>query len=526
MKKMGTASNMFNFQSLIKSTGILSVIALVQMCSSLVKEIVLSFIFGAGREMDAFLIAATIFSVATLLLQSDVKNGFITVLAKYRSSVYPEGEGARYFNSFLNVFSLLLLIIVVIAVFCSPLLVRIMTPGFDGSQRDLANKLTQITIVASIFLGLSSILSGGLNVCGVFAIPAFTQTLSHLTIIVCSFALASKVGIYSIAVGLFLGYVLAFLIQVPKISKSICIPFSYLGLRHRGIRETWKLVFPLLGLHIISPVWIVVDRLLASMLKPGSISALHYSNMIKQLPISLIVSALSTVIFPKCATKAAESDFVALRAIISFGIRFVIILSIPITIIFIILRVPIIRLLFERGSFDAQATQATAFALFFFSFGLFGIMTSMLLIKFFIAIQETRKIFLIGVFFTFFIITLDLILIRFLAHGGLALSNSMALTFQSIVLLIWLKNKLGCIDGSRILKTLSKTGGASIAMGGACFGASKWLGGYLIVDSFLNRFLLVCLPVSAGFIAFLASAYLLRLEEIWKFKNLVLPDNT
>jgi putative peptidoglycan lipid II flippase len=244
-----------------------------------------------------------------------------------------------------------------------------------------------------------------------------------------------------------------------------------------------------------------VGTLLASLLPEGSVSYLYYADRLVQFPLGIFGIAAATAVLPSLSRQAAENDLPAVRDTFSFTMKLVFFITIPSMVGLIILREPIVALLFKRGAFDAETTRLTAYALLYYSIGLWAFSAVRIVVSTFYALQDTKtpvRIFSAVriVVSTFYAlqdtktpvrmavisvsanIILGIILMGPLAHGGLALATSLA-SMLNLLLLVWaLRLKLGALGWKNIIESVCKTMICSGIMG-----AAVWAIALLIIPS-------------------------------------------
>jgi len=209
----------------------------------------------------------------------------------------------------------------------------------------------------------------------------------------------------------------------------------------------------------------MVDTLLATFLPEGSVSYLYYSNRLIQFPLGLFGIAIGTAILPTMSAQAARKEISALKETFSFGLRLVMFITLPATVGLIICRQPIISILFQRGAFTALATQATAIALLFYAVGLFAYAGVKVVVPVFYSLQDTKTPVKIAIYSMLANIVLNIILMQPLKHAGLALATALASMLNFVLLLYYLRKKMGRLGGRQILISCLKIITASIVMG-------------------------------------------------------------
>jgi len=462
--------------------------------SGYIKDMVLAGFFGASLVADTFFVAFRIPNLLReLFAEGSMSSAFIPVLTEYRTKKGEE-EAKRIVRI---VFTFILLVvgsIVLIGILFSPLIVRIIAPGFIPlpEKFNLTVVLTRIMFPFLLFISLASLLMGALNVKKVFFIPAFAPVMLNLSIILSVFTLTSyfEVPIIAVAVGVTIGGFLQFLFQVPSFFKNGYDLRIERDFRHEALKKISILLIPATMAMAVSQINIFVSTILASFLKEGSITYLYYSMRLIQFPIGIFGVAMGMAVLPLFSEHASKGEIDLLKKDFSFSLRLLFFITIPAMLGLIALRAEIIEVLFERGRFTHLDTLQTADALFYYSLGIWSIVGVRIMTAFFYSFQDTKtpvKISMAGMLTN---IIASLILMRFLEHSGLALANSLASWFNLTLLYYSLRKRFGS-PGTRIIAVSTlKTLFASILM------------------ALLVRFLYDLLTASAGkvFSLFLAIA--------------------
>jgi putative peptidoglycan lipid II flippase len=211
---------------------------------------------------------------------------------------------------------------------------------------------------------------------------------------------------------------------------------------------------------------ILVGTLLASLLPEGSVAYLYYADRLVQFPLGVFAIALATAVLPSLSKQAAADDLEGLRASFSYALKLVFFITIPAMTGLIVLREPILQLLWERGAFDAAATRMTAEALLYYSLGLWAFSGVRIVISSFYALQDTKTPVKTAVISLLVNIILSILLMGPLRHGGLALATSLASAVNLTLLVLALKKRLGHIGARDILGSVVKSTVCAAVMGG------------------------------------------------------------
>ena len=269
-----------------------------------------------------------------------------------------------------------------------------------------------------------------------------------------------------------------------------------------------------LGLAVVQ-VNFWVNTMLASGLPAGSLSALNYAWLLMLLPQGIVAQGVATAAFPTFAALEARGRYPELRRTLSSTLRAVIFLTIPAAAGLFVWRVPLVRMLLERGQFTAHSTQMTAYALAFYAFGLVGHSLLEIISRAFYALHDTRTPVGVGVGSMALNVVLSLLLRPLLDHAGLALANTLATTLEMILLLWLLTRRLGGLEWPSLSSTAIRSGLAALAMVLPLqWLAAHWGGGHALLVGVAG--------LALGAAVYLAGAFVLRMQELQVVRRMAL----
>jgi len=506
---------------IVKYAGIVIIATIFCRVLGLGREIVISNRFGAGIETDAFFIAFMIPNLLRSFLgEGALNSAFIPIFAEYLTN--HDRKRAEYFASnVLNILTIILLIVIVLGIWGAPFLINIIAIGFKSNiyKYQLAINLTRIIFPYIGFVAVAALFMGILNSYDHFLFPALAPAMLNIFVILFAVTLSYKYGIFSIAIGVILGGIGQALVQVPilirkKIKYNFILDFS-----DPGVKKLLKLLLPVMVGLAITQINIIVDRAIASTLIDGSISALYYSNRLVQFPLGAFGIAISIAIFPTLAKQTAKNNIIEFKKSLLFGLKILIFITVPSAIGLIVLRGSVIRLIYQHGIFSKSATNMTTSALLYYSIGLFAYACVRLITMSFYALKDTKTPVKIGIYIVFVNIALDLILVRYLAHSGLALATSVVAILNMIILLKVLQNKIGDLELKSHALFLLKIVISSVFLGVVCVLVNNYLGSLLDLNNKYNQILQVSASIFSGGMVYLISGYILGLKEVRNIKQ-------
>lgn len=505
-------NDMNNAKKAASAAAIIMIMTLLSKLLGFGREMAIAARFGASAQTDAYKMGQLIPMVLLSSVAAALGTTFIPVLTEYLHKKSQE-DANRYVNNVFNVVALICIVLIVVGVALAPLLVKIVAPGFKGESFELTVKLSRIMFPLIIFNALAAIATGYLQAHQQFTVPALVGIPFNI-VIIGQLLFFNGWGIYGLAVSTVLAVASQLLIQWPAAFKCGYKYRFVVDFKEPGLRKVLSLVVPVLIGTMAGQINTLVDRMLASGLPVGSVSALDFGNRVNSIVLGIFISAITTVLYPTMAGLYAQRDMQRLKDTLNMGVRVISMLTLPMMVGFIVLRQPIIRLLFERGAFDARATNMTATALLFYSMGLVALGIRDLTSRAFFAMQDTRTPTINGIIAVAINVVLNLILVRFMGLGGLALATSIAAIVTSARLLMQARKKVGPMGGRRIIISFLKLGISSTIMGMAVYFIDALLASAVPGAGFKIQALRLFIDIALGGAIYFIMAFLLKAEEL------------
>lgn len=528
-----------------RSAGVVGLAVMGSRVLGLVREQVFATFFGAGFAMDAFIIA---FRVPNLLrdlfAEGALSAAFVTTFSQ---TITRQGERAAWRLASLvnNLLIVILSLIVLLGIIFAPQVVNLLIdpaaapadPLTAARTYDLAVRMTRIMFPFLLMVSLAAVAMGILNTRDRYGVPASASTLFNVGSILgglfCAWFMApdyvsrvlhggsfdadgAAAAITGMAIGTLFGGILQWLIQVPSLRAVGYRWEPIIDLRDEGVRQVMRLMAPAIIGTAALQINVFVNTKFASGLGEGPVSWLSYAFRLIYLPIGIFGVAISTATLPVASRAVALENLGEFRKTIASSLRLTFLLTIPSAVGLIVLSHPIIALIFERGQFDAEDTRQTAVALCFNAIGLTAYSAVRVLAPSFYALKETRIpmiVSLVSIVINYFVATLTVNHLG-IGHRGLALSISVVAIVNFLLLLFFMRQRLGGIEGTALLSTFLRVTIASLAMAGVCWQVSRWLAAWMPMDSFAGRLINVAGSIVVGMGVFVLGARLLRLEEL------------
>jgi putative peptidoglycan lipid II flippase len=479
----------------------------------LLREVVIARQFGTSAEMDAYLAAFRLPDFLFYVVAGGaLGSAFIPTFAGYLTRADMDGAW-RLASAILNWVTLALSILAGVAAILAPWLVQIFYRDFSPAQQLLTAELMRWMLISTVIFGVSGVVMGILNTYQHFLLPALAPVVYNLALILGAWFLGPAWGVRGLAIGVVLGAAGHLLVQVPGLIQVHMNYRPVLAVHEAALHEVGRLMAPrVLGLAAVQ-LNFVVTTILASSLPVGSLTALNYGWIIMLLPQGIVAQSVATALFPTLAALVARGEQAQMRHLFITTLRNLLFLTLPASVGLIILREPLVRLLLERGNFGADSTVATAWALGFFASGLVAHAVVEIAARAFYALKNTKTPVGIGVLAMGLNVVLSLLLIRLFTalgwapHGGLALANSIAVTVEVVVLLVFLRGLMDGLSEPGFSHSLLRM---SLATAGMAFAL-------LLILPFLSHsaWLAGITGITTGGLVYLGLAYLLDIKE-WK----------
>lgn len=495
---------------LIRSTGILMAAFLVNKILAIGRQIVIARAFGTGGDYDAFIAAFRLPDILFMLISGGaLATAFIPILSE-RLTLRPHDDPAGWrltsltLNTMLMVVSLISLLVALIAL---PLVEWLIAPGFAPETQLLTANLMRLALISTIIFSVSGLVGGVLNAHQHFLLPALAPLMYNLGLIAGATLLAPIFGVYGLMWGAIAGAAGHLLIQLPGLWQRRMVYQPILAWRDPGLRQVIKLMGPrILTLGVIQLNFLVMYNL-ASRLGEGSVSALDYGWDLMQMPQTIIGSAIGIVLFPTMSQLAAQGDMAGLRQTMTQALRIILVLSIPAMVGLMVLGRPIIQVMFERGEFGPDSTEAVNRSLQFWALALVGHCALEVVNRVFYAQKDTTTPLLGALAGMVVNLILAIAIYQLLSSGGLALANAVAVTVEVLILLVIAHRRMAGIEAGMLIRSTVRTLLAAALMGLAVIAfISFWPG--------LGPLVVAAAGGGLGLSVYLAAGLLLGIEEI------------
>ncbi len=502
--------------SVAKAAGVIGLATLASRFLGFFRDIVIARLFGVYLYAQAFVIAFKIPNLFRDFVGEGATNAaFVPVFSEYSLKRSKE-EFWELANVVLNLLLVVLMGITILGIIFSPLLVRLVAPGFLASADKFALtvKLNRIIFPYILLISLAAYSTALLNSLKHFTIPAFAPCLLNISIIL--FALFFGESIKGLALGVLVGGLLQLAVQVPVLYKKgfrLKFPKRF---NNPGAKDIYRLMMPRLLSSCIYQLNNFVDSIFGSLswiVGDGGVAGLYFSYRLIQFPLGVFSNAISQAILPTFSCQATANDHNQLKEVLSFGLRAVFFVIVPAGVFFMVTGRLIINALFLGGKFDTYSAMITFNTLFFYSVGLAAYGANKILQSCFFSLKDTVTPAKISGISLVLNIILNSLLMFPLKTGGIALATSISGIVAFFILLRALVRKIGDFGLRKIFYSFIRILAASIGMGFVC---------YFVSGAGLNKMLNLTAVLIAGFSSYIIFCFIFKVSEMRQLWGLVL----
>ncbi len=509
-------------RQILKSASIISVITVVSRILGYVRDQRLTLLLGTSGIADSFVLAYRIPNVLRRLVgEGSMTAAFIPVFTDYMRNRSRE-ETWSFANRLFWTFCVILAGITVLGVIFSPLFVRFFSMfGKTEVQQD-AFYLNRLMFPYILFIGMAALAMAILNCFHIFGLPAATPILLNICFIIFSVAAVWKYfssPAAALAVGVLVGGIFQFFLQVPQLVKrGMSFQFA-VSFTDPGVRRVARLMIPgFIGIGI-AQINLLVDTIFANakVMPQGSLISLYVADRVTELVLGGYAIAVATAILPMMSHQASAGDYEGMKRTFLFSLRIVSFITIPAMVGLVILREPIVQVLFQHGNFVAESTRLTARALLYYSIGLPAFAAVKLIVPAFYSTQDTRTPVRVAVVTMLANILLNVIFLFYffskLKNGGPALASALAGYFNVFTLFVIFRLRFGRMGTWSIASSLAKIAVCAGAMGAVCWTALRY-SQFDSINPFLMRLVVFVALIGGATLTYLGLAWALRCTEI------------
>jgi len=473
-------------KQILKSASIITLVTVASRILGYIRDQRLTLLLGTSHMADSFVLAYRLPNLLRRLVgEGSMTASFIPVFTSYMAEKGRE-EVWEFANRVFWTLAVVLAILTVLGMVFSASVIHAFTFfGGGPAHWNEAIYLNRILFPYIFFIGLAALAMAILNCFHVFGLPAATPILLNISIIVFSIGAVWRhfpnaatnplTPAIALAVGVLVGGALQFLVQVPLLVRhGMRFPFG-VSFTHPGVRAVGRLMVPgFFGIGI-AQVNFYVDTIFASAkrMPEGSLTSLYVADRVMELVLGGYAIAVATAILPMMSHQAAARDYEGMKKTFGFSLRIVSFITVPAAVGLIVLREPIIRVLFQHGRFVAESTHLTAHALLYFALGLPALAAIKLIVPAFYSTQDTRTPVRVAAYAMVLNIALNMLFLLVFfptfRNGGPAFATSLAGYFNFLMLFVIFRLRFGRLGTLEILGSMAKISICSGIMGVLCW---------------------------------------------------------
>jgi putative peptidoglycan lipid II flippase len=463
----------------------------------LLRDVVISTVFGANAATDAFWVAFRIPNfMRRLFAEGSFTTAFVPVFTQIKET-RPHADLKILISRTAGTLGGVLLVIVGLGLVFTPEVALLFSPGaVDEPQKfHLTVQLLRLTFPFLLFVSLTALAGGALNSFHRFGLPALAPVILNICMIAGALWLSPLLQTPILALGwaIMFGGVVQLLFLLPQLAKLDLLAVPRWGARHPDVRKVMKLMVPTLFGSSIAQINLLLDTVIASLLVAGSQTWLSQADRFLELPLGVFGIALGTVILPTLSRHHVNTDHAGFSKALDWGLRTTLMIAVPAMLGLMLLAQPLVATLFQHGQFTAFDTRMAALSVFGLSFGLPAFALVKVVLPAFYARQDTRTPVRAGV-------------------ASLVANMVFNVVFLAILYWIWVPPSL---QHGPVLTALSKVPGLHFALGLASAVASylnlallwRWLGQAGVYERqagwgrFLARLLAACAAMAGAVVA-------------------------
>jgi putative peptidoglycan lipid II flippase len=505
-------------KTILSAAFIIAVAGGVNAVLGFVKARLLATYFGDSTELAIFYTADRL---PDLIYSVLVVGALSTVFIPVFTSLYKKDKTRAWeaASSIINITMAFFVILgILIFLFAEKIMMLLSIGTFSESEISMGATLMRIMLAAQLLLVLSSFITSVLQSFKYFMVPALAPIAYNLGLIAGIIFFSERFGIYGPAVGVCIGAVLHLMIQIP-IMKNIDFRFSFLSFsfKKNGTREVFGLMPSRIGSVLINNLITTINNSLAILISTSAVVHLKFANQLQFFPVHIFGFSIASASLPTLSEESDEQDLGKFKRTFITSFHQTMFLVIPASVILLVLRVPIVRIVFGASTFPWEATVKTSYTLAFFSLSIFAQSGMYLVTRAFYALKDTATPVKVSTATLFFNVFLSLLFVQHLKLGvwSIALSYSLSTILTFFVLLIFLVRKTCGINMDELVKPFVKISYSAFFMGIALYLPLKLLDQFVFdTTRTLGLLILTAIASLVGVATYLLFTKLLKVEEV------------
>lgn len=394
------------------------------------RDVVVAAIFGAGAELDAYLVAQGLMNIVLGLVAYAMARSATPVVAREAAA---EDNGCKGHTGFDVAFTVTMVVLgvggIVMGIFAGPV-TSLIAPGFDGGEAATAAMLTRIILVATVLVAGTDLLAALAQSHGRFAWASLQGVPFNLIMIAAAGLFGPKYGVTALALGFVVGSAARLILQLPPLRSIGTRVRPRLHLKDPGFREIAVLVPPMLVGSAIGNINTLVDRAVGSTLEEGAITALSYGWRLVNLPEQLLIASLLVPLYP--AISASVGNLPELKRLVNRGLSVTVTILVPLCVVLAVAAVPLVEVAFGRGAFSREDIEDTATAVAWYAPALLALGFRQVVVSTAYALGDSRAPVVVAVVAMVINVVGDILLAPVMGVAGIALATSASLVTAAI----------------------------------------------------------------------------------------------
>jgi putative peptidoglycan lipid II flippase len=492
-------------QSMLKSAGILTLLTILAKAIGFIRQMLIASIYGAGVETDAFFLASELISNILYALTTAIAVAFFPIYVEKRTK-YGREKSFQFASKITFMISALAILVTVIVFLFAPFLSKLTAPTYTEEQLGKLILYFRVLSVGILFSMLTNLLQSILNAEKIYGYSAFTGIISSITTIAFIILFQNKLGVLALVISVPVAYFIQYLTLHIRSRKFVKASLN-MDFKDKDLHRLLILVFPILLSNATVEISEIVDRVLASSLKDGAVSALAYAGTLLQFVTAIVIGTLSTVFYTEIAESTASYNMERVKSLIRQGILIVCIILLPISLFTIIYGRDIVTIAYGRGSFNGDAISMTTVGIKVYAVSFLFLGINSLITKVFYSVGNMKTPMRNGILCVVINIVASILLVKIMGLSGIIMGTVVAIILTTIRLIIALKRDIGEIGIYSIIPSAKKITVALLATGLVLISLN-------VIMNAMSSLVRLLIATIFGFTAYITILILLRSNEM------------
>lgn len=491
--------------SLIKSTVIIMVVAIISRCIGLVRDQLITYKFGATVYTDAYKLSASIPDIIFTIIGLAISTTFVPMLSKIKVKS-GQKEMYKFANNIINILFCISFVIFVVSMIFPEVIVKALAKNADMQTIAIATELTRILLINLVFLCINACFTAMLQVNEDFVIPSILGLFYNLPIIL-YLVFAKDFNVYGLTVANVIGNFFKVAVQIKPLNKHGYRYKIFIDFKDERVKKILILILPVVVSAGANSLNLVVDKNIASGIQVGAITALDCSQLLVNFINAMITTSISSVIYPVLANKISEGNEKGFLEVLTKTIVYLALLLIPITAGMMIYGEDVIKLIFGHGNFKESDVSLAFSAFIGYTVGLFFTGIRDILNSTLFSMGRTKVTAINGVIGVVINIILSIVLAKEIGITGISLASSIAMLVTSLLLIKSIIKIEGKLEIKKIINKIIKIIIAAVVMSVVVISTN-------VVMASLNYIFTLILGGTIGAVVYFIVIYKFKIEEV------------